>query len=87
MGDIDHTAITVRNIFLYVTAGAVVLSVLLLMYYTSGVVQEKRREIGIMHALGARRSDILKIFAVDNGLFAVVAIFLASILAADGQVI
>lgn len=87
VGDIDHTAITVRNIFLYVTAGAVVLSVLLLMYYTSGVVQEKRREIGIMHALGARRSDILKIFAVDNGLFAVVAIVLASILAAVGTVI
>lgn len=85
--NIDHTAITVRNIFLYVTAGAVVLSVLLLMYYTSGVVQEKRREIGIMHALGARRSDILKIFAVDNGLFAVVAIVLASILAAVGTVI
>ena len=87
VGDIDHTACTVRNIFLYVTAGAVVLSVLLLMYYTSGVVQEKRREIGIMHALGAKRSDILKIFAVDNGLFAVVAIVLASILAAVGTAI
>lgn len=82
IGQIDNTARTLRDIFLYVCLGLVVMSVLLVMYYTSGVVREKKREIGIMRALGAKNSDIIKIFAVDNGIFAAAAIIVAAALAA-----
>ena len=56
-----------------------VISVLMVFYYFSGVVVEKRREIGILRALGTSRKDVLRMFAAGNGLLAAVLILLSVI--------
>lgn len=71
-------------IFTFVAIGTTVIAVLFLLYFTTGVISEKKREIGILRALGASRGDTIKIFGMENGLFAVILIAFASALSAVG---
>lgn len=68
------------KVFLYVGIGFAVFSALLLMNFISVSISYKRHEIGILRAVGARSSDVFKIFfsesfiiALINYLFSVIA--------------
>lgn len=79
--------LTKKAAFTWVSVAMVVLSALMILYYASGVVQEKRREIGILRALGAGKRDVAAIFAINNGIFVVTIIALSCLLAAVGVVL
>ena len=83
----DRDMHTLKPLFTWVSVAMVVLSALMILYYASGVVQEKRREIGILRALGAGERDIAAIFAINNGIFVVTIIVLSCLLAAVGAVL
>ena len=51
-----------RNAFLYASIAFSVFASLLLMNYIGNSVADKKRTIGVLRAIGARRSDIFKIF-------------------------
>ncbi len=76
-----------KTIFFYTALGTAVIAALFVLYYVSGVVTEKKREIGILRAIGASRGDIFKIFAAENGIFAGGLIALATAFAAVADVI
>lgn len=56
------------QVALYTAIGGFVLSVLFIFYLLSGTVADKKREIGVFRALGAKKADVIKIFAAENSV-------------------
>ena len=83
----DDIMSMMKLIFFYVALGTTVISALFILYFTMGVVTEKKREVGILRAIGASRGDIFKIFAAENGIFAAGIIALSTVFAAIADVI
>lgn len=74
------------KIFLYIGIGFALFSAFLLMNFIATSISYKKREIGILRAVGARSSDVFKIFfsealiiALINFLLSAVAVILATI--------
>ena len=75
------------SIFLYVGIGLAVFSMLLFYNFISISINNKKREIGILRAVGAKRADVFKIFyseaciiALLNFLLSVICTFALSFL-------
>ena len=83
----DDVMSVLPKIFLWVSVGMSVIAALFVLYYTSGVVVDKKRQIGILRALGASRGDVVKIFAAENGILTAGVIAVSTVLAAVGAVI
>ncbi len=72
------------KIFLYIGIGFAVFSALLLMNFIATSISYKKREIGVLRAVGARSSDVFKIFfsealiiAAINFILSVIAVIVA----------
>lgn len=65
------------SVFLYIGIGFAVFSVLLLMNFISLSIAYKKREIGILRAVGARSSDVYKIFFSESLIIALINYVLA----------
>ncbi|MBR2906484.1 MAG: ABC transporter ATP-binding protein/permease [Clostridia bacterium] len=60
------------KVFLYIGIGFAVFSALMLMNFISISISYKRREIGILRAVGARSSDVFKIFFCEAFMIALI---------------
>ncbi len=60
------------KVFLYIGIGFAVFSGLMLMNFISVSISYKRREIGILRAVGARSSDVFKIFFSEAAMIALI---------------
>ena len=60
------------KVFLYVGIGFAVFAGLMLMNFISVSISYKRREIGILRAVGARSSDVFKIFFSEAAIIALI---------------
>ena len=67
------------QIFLYIGIGFAVFSSLMLMNFISVSISYKKREIGILRAVGARSSDVFKIFFSEAAIIALINYILALI--------
>ena len=67
------------DIFFYVAIGFAVFAALMLMNFISTSISYKKREIGVLRALGARGSDIFGIFFNESMVIAVINFVLATI--------
>ena len=65
------------KIFFYIGLGFAVFSALMLMNFISVSISYKRREIGILRAVGARSSDVFKIFFCEAAIIALINYVLA----------
>lgn len=65
------------QVFLYVGLGFAVFSALLLMNFIAVSISYKKREIGILRAVGARSSDVFKIFFSESLIIALINFVLA----------
>ncbi|MBQ9783058.1 MAG: ABC transporter ATP-binding protein/permease [Clostridia bacterium] len=65
------------QVFLYVGIGFAVFSALLLMNFISTSISYKKREIGVLRAVGARSSDVFKIFFSEALIIALINFILA----------
>lgn len=65
------------KVFLYIGIGFAVFSGLMLMNFISVSINYKRREIGILRAVGARSSDVFKIFFSEAAMIALINYVLA----------
>ncbi len=72
------------TVFLYVGIGFAVFAALLLMNFIATSISYKRREIGILRAVGARSSDVFKIFFSEALIIALInfTLSLAAVIAA-----
>ncbi len=73
------------DVFLYIGIAMAVFSMLLFYNFISVSINNKKREIGILRAVGAKRSDVFKIFyseafiiALINFLLSTIAVFVIS---------
>ncbi len=73
------------QVFLYVGIGFAVFSALLLMNFISTSISYKKREIGILRAVGARSSDVFKIFFSEALIIALIN-FILSLSAVIGAI-
>ena len=69
----------VAEILLYVGIGFAVFAALLLMNFISTSISYKKREIGILRALGARGSDVFGIFFNESSVISIINFTLATI--------
>ncbi len=67
------------DIFFYVAIGFAVFAALMLMNFISTSISYKKREIGVLRALGARGSDIFGIFFNESMIIALINFVLATI--------
>lgn len=69
---------TTKKIFLYVGLGLAAFSGLLMANYISSSISYKRKEIGILRAVGARSTDVFGIFANESVIIAIINFILAA---------
>ena len=70
-----------KNVFLWVGVGFGIFSALMLLNFITVSVASKKKDIGILRAIGARKSDVFKIFFVES-LFIAAICSLISIIGA-----
>ncbi len=87
MGEIVGFTSELSEIFLYIGLGLCLFASLMLMNFIAISIADKKREIGILRALGSRKSDVFGIFfnealiiAFINFVLSTVATFVASII-------
>lgn len=68
------------QVFLYVGIAMAVFSMLLLFNFIAASISAKRREIGILRAVGAKGSDVFKIFLSEAAVIVLVCIIVAIVL-------
>jgi ABC-type lipoprotein export system ATPase subunit/ABC-type antimicrobial peptide transport system permease subunit len=66
-----------KNVFLPVAIISAVFSCLLLLNYLTASVADKKREIGILRALGAKKSDVISIFFLETLIISLVCFALS----------
>jgi len=77
---IDELVSSMSKIFLYVGLGFALFAVLLFSNFISVSISQKRREIGILRAVGARSADVFKIFFSESFVIAVICIAISTAL-------
>ena len=77
---VDSILAVLSKIFLYVSIVVIIITVLYVFYYISGIITENNKKIGIMRSIGASRSDIYKIFALGLSVMVVGLITVATVL-------
>ena len=70
---------TLAKVFLYIGIGFAVFAALMLTNFISTSIVYKKREIGILRAVGARGSDVYGIFAIESVIIALINFALATI--------
>lgn len=68
---------TLSKIFMYVAIGFAAFSALMLMNYISTSISYKKREIGVLRAVGARGLDVFKIFLFEALIICLISSILA----------
>lgn len=76
---LEEILMMMTSVFVWVAVGFAVFASLLLMNFISTSINYKKREIGVLRALGARGSDIFGIFFNESTIIALINFALASI--------
>ena len=71
---------TLKNVFLIIGIVFAVFAALMLFNFISSSISSKTREIGILRAVGARGSDLFKIFFTESGLISIICVIVAAII-------
>ncbi len=83
---LEEILMMMTSVFVYVAIGFAVFASLLLMNFISTSINHKKREIGVLRALGARGSDIFGIFFNESTVIAFINFVLASIATIAGSI-
>ena len=78
LGNFNEIIEILAKVFVWVGLGLAVFSSLLLMNFISTSISYKKREIGILRAVGAKSSDVFKIFFSEAFIIALINFLLAT---------
>lgn len=70
----------VNIIFKFASLGLMLIVILFISFYFSGVIIDKEKEIGILRALGASKKDVTKIFLVECLIISLISIIISLII-------
>ena len=76
---VDETVKSLSQVFLYVGLVMAVFAALLFSNFISVSISQKKRDIGILRAVGARGTDVFKIFFSESFFISVICIILSSV--------
>lgn len=76
---LEEILMMMTSVFIWVAVGFAIFAALLLMNFISTSISHKKREIGVLRALGARGSDIFGIFFNESTVIALINFALAAI--------
>lgn len=76
---VDELVKQLSNIFLYVGLVLAVFAALLFSNFISVSISQKKREIGILRAVGARSADVFKIFFSESFFIAAICLLLSTV--------
>lgn len=79
---IDYNVKRISKIFLVVGLAIAIFAALLLSNFISASIVSKRKDIGILRAVGAKSTDVFKIFFAESGFIALLCIFVSTIASA-----
>jgi ABC-type antimicrobial peptide transport system permease subunit len=66
-----------EDIFLNISLGMMAFVVIFIYYYSSGVIYNKKKELGILRAMGTSKKDILKAFIVEDSILCLIIVALS----------
>ncbi len=76
---VAETVVRLRQIFFWVGLSLGALAALMLLNFITVSISSKRKEIGVLRAIGARTSDVFKIFFAESLFIGMICCFLACI--------
>ena len=76
---VDDTVKEMSKLFLLVGTALAIFAALLLSNFISVSISQKQKDIGILRAMGAKGTEIFKIFLVETSIIVSVCIFIATI--------
>ncbi len=76
---VDEMVEAYSKIFLYVGLVLALFAALLFSNFISVSISQKKREIGILRAVGARSADVFKIFFSESAFIAIICVILATV--------
>ncbi len=76
---VDETVKQMSTIFLYVALVLAVFAILLFSNFISASISQKKKEIGILRAVGARSTDVFKIFFSESVIISILCVFLSTV--------
>ncbi|MGN0557270.1 MAG: ABC transporter permease, partial [Acutalibacteraceae bacterium] len=76
----DSTIKTLAKIFLYIGLGFAVFAAIMLANFIATSISRKKREIGILRAIGSRSADVFRIFFSEAFVIAMINFLLSAIL-------
>lgn len=79
VSSISNTVSTLAGIFLYTGIGVAVFAALLLFNFISVSIADKKREIGILRAVGAKSSDVFKIFLSESMIIVLICAVISTL--------
>lgn len=74
---VDEMVSSMSKIFLYVGLAFAAFAILLFSNFIAASISQKKREIGILRAVGARSSDVFKIFFSESFVISVICLLLS----------
>ena len=84
LGMVDSMLEVLGQVFLYIGIGLAVFSMLLMSNYIAVSISYKKREIGILRAVGAKSSDVFSIFFSESLIIALINFFLSMVVCGVG---
>lgn len=76
---VDEMVSSLSKVFLYAGIGFALFSILLFSNFISISIINKRKEIGILRAVGARSMDVFRIFSTESFIITIICIITSSI--------
>lgn len=77
--EVNYMANSFKKVFLYVGIAMAFFAALLLSNFISASISHKTKEIGILRAVGARGSDVFKIFLSESFMITLICVILSTI--------
>ncbi len=76
---VDEMVKQLSNVFLYVALVMAVFAILLFSNFITVSISQKKKEIGILRAVGARSADVFKIFFSESMVIAILCVALSTV--------
>ncbi len=87
INDITGVVNSINKIIWYIVAFFLVFAVILLSLFISSSTKQNRKKIGILRAIGAKTSDVVRVFFLESLLIGIITLVLATILSIAGIIL
>ena len=84
INDITGVLNSINKIIWYIVAFFLAFAVILLLLFISSSTKQNKKKIGILRAIGAKTSDVVRVFFLESLLIGIITLVLATILSIAG---